>query len=198
MDEVPPAAEIENPYRSPTAESTVAIPPITQAELIRRQHLNHEASIKAIGGLYLLGAMIWLALAIGVVVTVLAGPGFNFGPTFPAPASWVSLMLGFFIVIPGIAGWGLRTLRPWGRWMAVLISVVMIALSIWSPGIGVLLSGYVLYLLLCKKGQMVFSQEYQQIIQQTPHVRIKTSAVTWVVLILFIVGMISLLVYAAR
>jgi hypothetical protein len=64
--------------------------------------------------------------------------------------------------------------------------------------IGTLISAYFLYLLLSQKRTMVFSDEYQQVIEQTPHIKYKTSIVVIILLVLLVVlfvgGIIGLVV----
>jgi hypothetical protein len=58
--------------------------------------------------------------------------------------------------------------------------------------IGTLINGYILYLLLSKKGRKVFSDEYRQIVSLTPHIKYRTSIVVCILL-----GLIVLMVAAA-
>ncbi len=45
-----------NPYASPLATNTMTPPVPSDAESIRKQYISHEASVKSLGLLYLLGA----------------------------------------------------------------------------------------------------------------------------------------------
>jgi hypothetical protein len=131
---------------------------------------------------------------IGMLVAIFARSGPT--PAMSVSMGGVSVLGAFAVFVLGSAGLGLRMLRPWGKWASAAISVGSIVWGIFqSPGIGVLLSVFVLYLLFGKQGRTVFSAEYQQIIRETPHVRMKTSAVTWVVLAIFVTGMSLFLGY---
>ena len=55
-----------NPYAATSA--TLATNLGTDAELIRQQHLSHEASVKSIGLLYWLGGFFGCLLSIGYVI----------------------------------------------------------------------------------------------------------------------------------
>ena len=85
-------------------------------------------------------------------------------------------------------------LKSWARWTEVVLSsillliylIVIVSMAVQpsnpdaGPTIGgsVVLSlilGYILYLLLSKKGSMVFSPEYRLIIERTPHIKYRTS-----------------------
>ena len=186
------SSQDQNPYRSPVVENSVAIPPITRAELVRREHLNHESSVKAIGGLFLLGTGIWLVLGITAIVESFAGGTTALGST---P---MTLLTALFAIALGVAGVGLRMLRPWGKGMCAVMCGGSIIAQLYAPGLGVILSAYILYLLFCKKGRMVFSQEYRQIIQETPHVRQRTSVVLWFVLAAFLYFLVTSLFVVLR
>jgi hypothetical protein len=51
-----------------------------------------------------------------------------------------------------------------------------------------LINGYILYLVFSQKGKTVFSDEYQAVIQQTPHIKYRTSIIIWILL-----GLVALL-----
>jgi len=160
-----------NPYAAPTAavEDIAANP---EADAIRRAHIGHEASIKAVGILYYLGAVV---LTIGTVMFL---------------QSDVATSIGLLIV--GVAqlfaGWGVRALRRWGRVLGCVLSVI----GLLGFPIGTLINGYILYLFLSKKGRTIFAPEYQDVIAATPDVKYRTSIVVWIVL-----GLLVALVAAA-
>jgi hypothetical protein len=164
-------SESVNPYAAPTAsvEDVSASP---EKEAIRREHINHEASIKAVGFLYYIG---------GVAVTV-AGIA-NLAGDAPG--------VGVFLLVIGVgqlvAGWGVRALRQWGRVLGCILS----GIGLFGFPIGTLINAYILYLFLAKKGRTVFTPEYQEVIEATPHVKYRTSIVVWICLAL-LVGLILL------
>ena len=164
--------DIANPYAAPTARVD-DIPANSEAEAIRRAHISHEASIKAVGLLdYLGGAM----LLLGAV-------GFLFGPD-PVLFTLLFAALGVGLCF---AGWGVRGFRPWGRY----VSVALAAIGLLGFPIGTIINGYILYLLLSKKGRTIFSPEYRDVVAATPHVKYRTSIVVWIFLAL-IAGLIVL------
>ncbi len=177
-----------NPYASPLATNTMTPPVPSDAESIRKQYISHEASVKSLGLLYLLGAT--LMVLVGSVmlgaITFGGAPGnADRGETFIMIIfSLIYLGLG---ILQGVTGYGLRKLQTWARYVATVFS----ALGLIAIPIGTLISIYFLYLLLSQKGTMVFSEEYKQIILETPHVRSKTSAAAWILLLLFIVVIIA-------
>lgn len=60
-----------------------------------------------------------------------------------------------------------------------------------------IVSLYFLYLLHSEKGKRVMTTEYQQIVEQTPHIQYRTSWIAWLVLALFIAAFIAMIVLAA-
>jgi hypothetical protein len=56
--------------------------------------------------------------------------------------------------------------------------------------VGTLINGYILFLLFGRKGKTVFSEEYQVVIEQTPHIKYRTPLVVWILLglVLFVIG----------
>jgi hypothetical protein len=107
-------------------------------------------------------------------------------------------------------GIGLTRLQSWARWtdgVLLLISLLFLLLaaggavlvSLMIPNaagaiviMGVvygffgLIMSYMRYLLLSKKGSMVFSPEYKSIIERTPHLRYQSSWLVRIVLIIFV------------
>jgi hypothetical protein len=164
-----------NPYLAP---ATFAAPPALPAdsEAIRRQYLNHEASAKSLGTLYLFGGILMI---IGGLVCAVR-------PTeeFPLTSGIIFIVIGVLQLILGNA---IRRLQKAARIVAAALAI---------PGligfpIGTLISALVLYLMLSRKGAMVFSDDYKRIIAETPHIKYKTSIIVWVVLGVFAVVVLA-------
>ena len=177
---------MENPYLAPASVGEPSGLPPDSPEHIRRAHINHEASVRSIGTLCYLGAIVW---AVGAVASL---P--NLLQLQRQPDGWVEVsgLVGGILVtliLPAamavmlvFGGRGLRKLTPWGRVVGIVVGVIGLA----AIPVGTILSIYILYLLLSKKGKMVFSPAYKDIIAATPEVKYKTSMVVWVVLGIFI------------
>jgi hypothetical protein len=94
-----------------------------------------------------------------------------------------ALATGFFFM-----GRALRTLRPGVR----IPTVILAGLGLLGFPLGTLINGYILWLVLSKKGQFIFSPEYPAIVKATPHVKYRTSLLAWIALgaavILVLVG----------
>jgi len=159
-----------NPYATPKA--VVADPVASEAEVVRRTHITHEASIKSAGVLFILGGLGTLAMSAGLVIPAMANvedrPGF--------------VVIGFAVAALGVAyvayGWGLRALRAWARTPAIVLA----AIGLLGFPIGTLINGYILWLVLSGKGRRIFAADYASIVEATPHVKYRTSAVAWIAL----------------
>jgi hypothetical protein len=170
-----------NPYAVPTARVD-DVAQDSEAEAIRRAHINHEASIKSVGILYYLGGVLVVVGGLTAVVGGLSGASGN-----------VAGIIGGMVLITGIgaiallAGWGVRALRPWGRNVGTVLSLIGLA----NFPTGTLINLYILYLFYSKKGRTIFGPGYRDVVAATPHVKYKTSIVVWIFL-----GLIVLLLAA--
>lgn len=157
-------AKAVNPYAAPAAR-VEDIPANAEAEAIRKAHISHEASVKAVGFLYYLGAV---GITLSGVAALVSG-----GESGMVALLLVPLGVGMFF-----AGHAVRALKSWGRIVGCILSV----LGLFNFPIGTLINAYILYLFLSKKGRMVFSAEYQDIIAATPDVKYRTSMFVWIFL----------------
>jgi hypothetical protein len=170
-------SETQNPYAAPKA--TIDHTEVgADAERIRREHINIEASVKAIGRLYVLAGVLTLAAGVVLALAVILGDRTATGSTAILAALPSTLALVCVGVLQGATGYGLHQLRPWARVIGTILSVIGL---IGFP-VGTIIGAYVLYIVWCKKGQMVFTEEYRRIIAATPHVKYKTSIVVWILL----------------
>lgn len=152
----------QNPYDAGQAEYVPPLESLEQCENLRQNHLDHEYSIKAIGLLFLLSGVIVLIVFLGGKPT--RTPGLTTPTQMQEFITFVvpSILAAVLTVLTGI---GLRLLQTWARWTAVLLC----SLGLFLFPIVTLFAAYFLYLLLSKKGAMVFSTEYQYAIQLTSH-----------------------------
>jgi hypothetical protein len=192
----------QNPYANTTSAEIVRPDAASEVELIRKRFLNHEASVQSIGTLYVLGSIFGI---LGSGVVLFGGISAAFAPDDPSVPPGAKVMGAVIVLSIGIAflaisilqfwvGVGLQKLKPWTR----IAGIVLAAIGLLGFPIGTLISAYFLYLLVSKKGVYVFSDEYCQIREQTPHIRYKTSIILWIfvalIVILALIAVIGLVV----
>ena len=170
-----------NPYAPPSADVTPAMGGIDDAESIRRQFLNHEASIRSIGFLYLLGFFGMVLLGISSLFMLFSSETMGAGLLMLAVAGVIGL-LNYYL------GTGLRRLDPKVRLGATILAVI----GLLGFPFGTLINGYILYLLHGEKGKRVLTREYQQVVAATPHIKYRTPLWVW----LFILAILALFVFA--
>lgn len=198
--ELPDEEPDANPFAAPRAEVRRGRQFDDEDEYIRRQYLNHEASLKSVGYLYVLGAALLLfSMFLPIKEMLGKAPGVN-------PDKQVVLtavVLGF--VYLGVAllnlalAYGLIRLQNWARWttfgLTIFNLVLIVGIRIFvtattgKPGIPLpvlvivlIIQGYIIYLTVSPKAEVVCSQEYKEIIARTPHIRYKTSIAVWILL----------------
>ena len=176
---------MDNPYAAPASVITPIPVHNTEAEQIRQAHLSHEASVKSIGTLYYLGAILLLLVLFGYSSTLLRvfNEGAAGGSEVGMLIGGALLMLGL-IVFQWILAGGLRKLRPWVRIPTIILSII----GLLGFPLGTLISGYILYLMFAAKSKMVFSPEYREIIAATPHLRYRTSFLKTVLVVILIIA----------
>lgn len=214
---LPPVDDFENPYAAPGAD---LMPPsldpgddLAAAEAIRGEHIGHEAAVKSVGSLFILGA-VFLGIGSVVMLSIAAG-------IIPSGDQDAEAAQMFRVIVGGIGalylaltalnlsvGIGLRKLRPWARWTTVgllgiglasiLFNVLMTVAMTPTPeavvgaAVGLLIgggiNGYMLYLMLAPKSPIIFSKEYKIIISKTPHVKHRTSKLLLALLIVIAVA----------
>ena len=167
----------QNPYQAPAANvDTLLEGEIANAEEIRKQYINHEASIRSVGLLYYLGF-------IGSLVALVV-----YATEFNRSEMGVSIaIIAVFAVLAALYLWvgrGLRTLKSSIKIPATIIA----ALGLLSFPVGTLINGYILYLIHSAKGKMVFSEEYSKVIAATPHIKYKTPLLVWIFLGIIVLG----------
>ena len=160
------------------------------AEEMRKKYLKHEASVKSIGLLYYLGGAILFLMALGAMGAVVGSQG-------KAEGIAIAVIILMLAVVQIWVGSGLRRLRSWARIPTAILS----GIGLLGFPVGTLINGYILYLVFSQKGTTVFSRDYQAVIQQTPHIKYRTSAVVWIILgviLLLIIGGITTAILSSK
>ncbi len=164
-----------NPYAAPSAELTEK-GSLAEAEALRREHIRHEASVRGLGLLYYLTAVLMLFGMVGVLAASTETGVDNAAGLFVG-----GLLMAGFGVAWGLIGYGLRRLRSWARVPTAVLSIF----GLFAFPLGTLLNAYFLYLVLSTKGRTVFSAEYAEARKLTPHVKYR-SIFAWIALLLII------------
>jgi len=157
--------------------------PVVEVEQIRKAHIKHEASVQSVGVLYYLGGA--LVVCIGAFALFAGFSGRQSSDAITAvlgSAFLLALGAGQFWV-----GTGLRRLQKWARIPTGILS----GLGLLGFPLGTIINAYILYLIFSSKGKTVFSDEYQAVIRQTPHIKYRTSIVIWICfgILLLLIGM---------
>jgi len=177
-----------NPYAPPRAHVDDVAQFDSEAEEIRREHIKHEASIRSIGALYYLSGGLMCVLAIGLFTGAFATRTEPF--MMGVAVAYVAIGVLMLFVARGV-----RTLRPWAR----TTTIVLAAIGLLGFPVGTLINGYILYLMLSKKGKRIFEDDYKDIIEATPHVKHRTSIVVWIalgLLVLVFVGILAAVMFS--
>ena len=173
----------DNPYASPATTEQAPVRKdidMDDAEQTRRKYLSHEANLRSAGTVYIIGFLILTFSAFSFALTMPAMIKLQRG-VGPTEAMWAFLLcalpfcLGVWQLVIGI---GLRKLKIWVRIQATLVAMLWMA---WIP-FGTIISAYFLYLIWSRKAKVVMSEEYREIIKQTPHVKLRTSLFVWIAL----------------
>jgi len=175
--ERPPAPKI-NPYAPSILTEPAREEVVSEAVRIRRQHINHETSVGAVGGCFCVVAVPLILFIFFTVLAVISRGTGNF------VESIISLSITAIVAAVLLAtGLGLRR-----RSLAARVSTILLsALFLLVFPVGTIVGGYVLYLLGSKKGQTVFSAEYQEIVDETPEVKCQTTMLNIALMIGFII-----------
>lgn len=166
----------QNPYAAPQSQ---VLQSSTAEEAIRREHINTEATIKSVGILYYLAAIMLIMVAI---------PNMMRGKTHP---SVEPVVVGLVLILAGLGvglvGHGLRKLRSWAR----IPTIIFACLGLFGFPVGTLINAYILVKVCGKQGEFVMTEEYQRIIAATPHIQRKTSIVVIILLVLLVLILIG-------
>lgn len=166
--------EAVNPYAPPKARVDDVVQAGPEAEVLRRKYIKHEAAIRSCGILDYIGGVAFCFLGGGMLLSnTLYRSALGAGAL--AAVAAVYLVIGILSII---VGFGIRRLRPWAR----IASVVLSAIGLLEIPIGTVINGYILYLLASRKGQLIFTPQYAEIIAATPHVKYRSFLVLWVIL----------------
>lgn len=142
-----------NPYAPPEANLAHE----TEEERIRKAHLATEANIRSAGGLYL-----FVSVLVGIAGLMRM---LTWEPN--TLMDWGITILQFFMGATfALTGYWLRQFKSSARVPATLLSVLTLALIPLGTVVGI----YTLYNIHNKRGRMILSPQYQDILDATPHI----------------------------
>ena len=134
---------------------------------MRQSYIKHEASVRSIGILYFLGAILYIVFGIFGMVKDLS--------PFSIAIALLFIGLGICQIWVGI---GLRGLNTWARIPTGILS----GIGLINFPIGTIVNGYILFLVFSRNGKTVFSQEYKDVITATPDIKYQSSIIIWILL----------------
>jgi len=174
-----------NPYLPPTAPPAAAEVSQSSDELVRRQCINRESTIKTLGALYILGGIFALIGSISILASS--------SPRLSGPSPVLSVIYLGLSVMGLAAGFGLRRLQPWAR----ILATIQACLGLLAFPIGTLINALILSAYWTNPSKTIFSEDYKRIIAATPHVKVKTSKamiVLLIILLILIVGIVAAII----
>jgi len=138
-------------------------------QLVRKNHLTHEASIKSVGLICFVASGICVLICGSNIATAnsFTANGSQAGKTF---FMMVGVIAGMLAPCYFITAFGLRKLAPWSKLPGTILS----AIGLLGFPFLTFLFGIALYYLVTPKATMVFSDEYKEIIRQTSSMKYKT------------------------
>ncbi len=190
-------AQEDNLYAPPTSGDPLReTGDVAQAEAMRRPYLKHEASIKGMGFLFLLGGLVNLLWAVPLAV----GAGTSFGFSFARDDGQgevvflcVAIVVLAVVVCQVFIGAHLRRFKRWARSGAIGLSVLLLILV----PIGTLIGLYFILILVGKGGAQVFSEPYQRAMALTPHLKYRTPLWNWIVLGVILILLVASIIWAS-
>lgn len=167
-------AVTENPYRSVAGEND---DPFVDDEfsILRRKYLKDETSIKAIGYLYFLSGAGFLCAA-GNLAYRICRRVLYVGVRILSPLNlndfgWMAVAL-FICIFSIILGFAIRRLSPPTRYVTLFVAIALAIYAVLSRNSPLLVVPlFTVYLLFNRSGKMVFSPEYQQLMNRTKYVK---------------------------
>ena len=135
---------------------------LSEVEQRRQKYLNHEASVKSIGILFIIGGLFGIAGGSSLYSTMSILPSLR-DSLIPMFACGIAIVIAVGLLA---VGFGLRKLKGWSR----IPAAVFAGIGLLSFPMGTVINSYVLYLLLSQKGITVHSLEYREVILSLIHI----------------------------
>jgi hypothetical protein len=159
-----------NPYAVSDSGVDLGVDNTTQLEAMRQEYIKHEASIKSIGVLYFIAAVLF-----GFV----GATSFSTGKEGLMPALIGCAVCALYLWL-GISVQRLKRGSKVG--VGILSGLGLLAIPV-----GTLINAYILWLVFSAKGKTIFSDEYKEVIAATPHIKYKSSKIVVGFLIVIVI-----------
>ncbi len=167
----------QNPFAPPETETRPGPEEGNEALRTRREHLQSEAQLRALGSVFLVVGAVVLVWSASILVIVTRLNPRTVELVVPSVALAVSLV---FIALAFL----LRRLEPRAFWPAVTGAAVLLLTFPYGTPIG----AYMLFVLTRPKSRRVLSLEYAELRKVTPHVVYRTPVTVWLLLGLVLVA----------
>ncbi len=172
-----------DPYAPPrTAVSEVRADPQGHYST-REKFLRHESALRSVAFFYYLASIPMGFFAVIFMESMTS--------TFPGEIALFGVFMLVTIVLLATAR-GMRTLKLWIRLPVGLISGVGLLVF----PLGTLANAYILYLVFSRKGHMVLSAPYREVIENTPEIKPGTPVLMWSILAALL-GLLAIAVFDA-
>lgn len=179
-------SESFNPYSAPLSGPEFSDPFQQDDTRIRQQFIDCEANLKTIAGLLTLGgiALAGACMLWGFVSLV------DRGVVGQLPYFVLVTLLGFMGIAQIVLGFQVRSFHPSARiWAIVFCSLWLLFVPI-----GTIFGSACLWYLARPAAKYVFTREYLDVIQRTPDVQFRTSALSWGILIIVLLAILGLMI----
>lgn len=150
---------------------------------IRQQFIDREGNVRSIAVALIVGGLI-LTIVFGILSVI----HFSNGDRTDFPLATLFGVLALLGVVQLIIGIGVGRFRPRHRIGGIICCVVWL---LFIP-LGTIIGGACLWYLVRPTAKYIFTTEYRDVIQRTPHIHFRTSAVSWGILITVWVAILAL------
>ena len=177
-----------NPYAAPEEQALSGSLLPSDPVAVRKQFIHCESNIKSIAGLMILGGLL-VSFCFGL--TALLNP-------FSDTGNWKSLRTLFLITIMLAGFWQIYTGIQLRRLKLTVRIPAAIGCGLWIlfVPVGTILGGVSLWYIVRPAASFVFSEEYAEVIRNTPEVGASTSIAGWS-LLMVVLAVIGLALVAA-
>lgn len=168
-----------NPYAAPEEQVLPGSAFSSDLTAVRKQFIHCESNIRSIGGLMILGGLLVSVAFVMAAIDPFVGGGDSVN--LRRMGLLLFVLAGFWQIFTGIQ---LRRLKLSARTPAAIACGLWI---LFLP-VGTILGGVSLWYIMRPAANFVFSEEYADIIRQTPEVGTLTSIAGWSVLMLVLLA----------